>query len=330
MVIDIKNFQKFTQFFIQVKDDFNDTGNVSVHYDNLSVYDKLGITDKDKIKQLEIKKVVEAHDRMELGVSLVNDYGSVYELEEDVMRYVSMNRTPPKDIIKKLKLPFKCIFIETEISSNDVENLGVDKISGMLIQETSLLSRVETGDVGSLSYNNLGRVFLVYYLCEDGGKYWIDEFKIVVDSINDLHIHYSDKDTMKFLRKFLMNFILFINDPEVEWVYHKRDENNVRRRLRKGKPALPSSRKVRVIGKLKKYMDGIRNELTGSKFNFRFWVSGHYRTLSSDKYTRMKGKVIRIEPYQKGQGMLLKRTYELKFEGDDDRKPDDLTMGDIK
>lgn len=327
----MKNYQKFTQFFINVKEDYDKSSmsNIDVHYSFIDYYKKAGITDIEKIKQIELKKAKEASDRMTLGFSLVNEYGSVYELEDDVMRYITMNHAPPKDIVKKLKLPFKSIFIETEITRDDVDSLGVDKICGMLIVETSILSRVELEN-SSLDYKNHGRIFIIYYLCEDMHKYWIDEFKIVIDTIDDLHFHYGDKSTFNFLKRFLMNFILFLNDPEVEYVYHKRDEKNIERRIRQGKSVLPDSRKVRLIGKLKRYIDNVRGDLVKGKFNFRFWVRGFYRTLSSDKYTYMRGKIIRIEPFVKGQGMLLKRSYELSFEKNDERKSDELTMSDVK
>jgi hypothetical protein len=43
----------------------------------------------------------------------------------------------------------------------------------------------------------------------------------------------------------------------------------------------------------------------------------------------MKDKVIRIEPYIKGTGVLLKRTYDLTFQNNDDRKPDELTLDNV-
>lgn len=327
----MKNYQRFKIFFEQLKEDFDKRGlfNIDIHMKD-SFYKKVGISDKDTIRQLEVKKTKEMNDRLDLGLSLTEEYGSVYEVEDDVMRYITMNKTPPKDIIKKMKLPFKSIFIETEITRDDVD-IGIDKIGGILIEETSILSKVDEKFTKNMKYKNEGRIFLVYYFCEDQNKYWIDEFKIRIDEYkDDIKIVYSDMKTFRFLRNFLMNFILFINDPEIELVVHKRGEKNRLRRIRERKIPLPSSRKIRIIGKLKKYVDSVSHGLKKGKFNYRFWVSGHYRTLRSDKFKHKKGQIIRIEPYIKGEGVLLKRTYELSFEKDDDRKPDELTLGDIK
>lgn len=330
----MNNYTRFRQYFSMIREDFlkNGLSNIDIHdiQDKRDFYKKIGITDDEKIKQLEHKKSSETNDRLELGISLVEQYGSVYEIEEDVMRYISMNKIPPKDIVKKLKLPFNTIFIETEFSKEDFPELNVNKIGGMLITETSVLSRVESElKQDTLDYKNLGRAFVVHYFCEENQRYWIDEFKINIDELKELKIHYDSPGTAKFIKRFLMNFILFINDPEVELVYHKRDKKNVERRLRQGKPVLPDSRKVKIIGRLKKYVDGVRSHLQGNKFSFRFWVSGHYRTLTSERYVHMKDKIIRVEPYLKGQGILLKRTYDLSFEKNDDRKVDELTLDGV-
>jgi hypothetical protein len=304
-------------------EDFTARGlnNLAYHYDKQQ-YEKIGITDEQKIEQLEHRKTKEMVDRIGMSLNLVDQYSSVYILKEDLMRYIAMNHTPPKDIIKKLKLPFKCIFIETEITRNDFPDLSVDVISGILVCETEFISSVDA-DAGELKYNNLGRCFLVYYFCNDNQRYWIDEFKIAVDELDGgIKILYRDNGMQRFLKSFLMNYILFINDPETEEVFHTRDEKNVSRRMKQGKMVLPSSRTIRVVGKLKIYMDNLRAGLSGSHYNFSFYVAGHYRTLRSSRYKAKRGAIIRLEPYLKGSGVLLKRTYELDFEKNDNRRRD--------
>lgn len=146
-------------------------------------------------------------------------------------------------------------------------------------------------------------------------------------------IVYDDNKTYRFLNNFIINFLLFINDPEVELVHHKRDETGNRRRISKGKMPLPSSRVVRITGRLRKYVDGLREHLGKGRYRFKFWIRGHTRLLGSDRYTHMKGKIIRIEPYIKGEGVLLKRTYSLDFEKKDVRyqemNDDELDYGDV-
>ena len=300
----------------------NGVDNLDIHIlKKHKFYKKQGITEPQKIKQLELRKGRDMHDRINLNLQLIDDYGSVYEVEDEVMRYISMNK-PPSDrtIIHKLGLPFKSIFIETEITDKDVD-IAVNSIKGLMITESSMyeepLDRKDAKDV--LKLKVLGRMFMVYYLCIDNGRAYIDEIKIDVDKKTHLQFAYDDNKTVKFLHDFIINFLLFINDPEVELVEHKRTEKNKARRIRQKKMPLPSSRKVRLIGKLKKYVDGIHSSLGKIHYNYRFWVRGHVRTLSSDRYTNKKGQIIFIAPYQKGQGILLKRVYSLDFEKGDDR-----------
>jgi hypothetical protein len=325
----MKNYQKFISHFALIRETLkNDPVSDSCISD--PYYKRLGITDPEKIKQLEIKKRKEMEDRIELGLGLVGEYGSVYEIKDDVMRYISVNHLPPSDIMKRLQLPFKSIFIETEITKDDAD-IGVDKISGILITETSLMSKVE--DYVYMKYRTHGMIFIVHYFCEDGMKVWIDEFKITLEDVKKegIDIYYSDKKTSKFLRTFIPNFILFKNDPEVEEVWHERSEKNVKRRMQKGLSPLPSSRHIRVIGKLKVYMDRMSSGLQKGKWNHRAYIGGFYRTLRSDFFTHKKGQVIRVEPHIRGSGILLKRGYELSFEKNDDRKDrDTLDYKEIK
>jgi hypothetical protein len=318
----MKNYIRFRQFFYSKKDDFEKNGfNNAKYHIHKEYYDKIGITDKDKIIQLEYRGEKETIGRIELSLAMVEHYGSVYEIDEDVMRYICLNHAPPKDVIKKLRLPFKSIYIETELTRNDFEEINVDRIFGLLIYETEIA--VDSSSKGTVKRNNLGRCFIIHYFCENEGRYWMDEFNIVVDDMtDDFKIIYSDKVNMKFLKTFLMNFILFVNDPEVEVIEHTRDVKNIQRRIKLGKMILPSSKKVRIIGRLKVYMDGIRKSLIGTGFSHRFWVRGHCRVLKSDWYTSKKGQVIWISPFIKGQGVLLKREYQLDMEKNDVRRRD--------
>ena len=320
----MNNFQQFIYQYRMIEEEFKKHGvdNLDVHIKQKhKFYKKQNITDPEIIKQLEFRKGKEMHDRINLNLSLIDEYGSVYEIEDEVMRYICMNKPPSnREIVRKLGLPFRSIFIETEITKEDVD-INVDTIKGLLISESSIhqepLDKKDAKDV--LKMKKLGRLFVVYYLCIDENKAFIDEIKIDVDKITDLQFAYDDNKTVRFLRDFIMNFLLFINDPEVELVEHKRSEKNRKRRIREGKMPLPSSNKVRLIGKLKKYVDGIHSSLGKAHYNHRFWVRGHARILKSDHYTHKKGQVIRIEPYIKGSGVLLKRTYNLSFEKGDDR-----------
>lgn len=279
-------------------------------------YDKVNMTDPVKIRKYEYEKTKIMNDRIDLAIALVEDYGSLYEIDEAVRRYIILN-DPPKDksFYTRLSLPFKAMFIETEFNKDDA-NIGVENIKGILLLETPKLNAVDS------KLN--GQAFLCYYLCEDYNfkegllNYYIDQF--IIDFTGNQDYFYDDHKTLRFLKKFIINTLLFFNDPEVDFISHKRSAKNKARRLSQGKMPLPDSRQVRLIGKLKKYVDGISHNLTGKHYNYQFWIRGHYRKLSSEMYTNKRGMTIRIEPYKKGEGVMLKRTYELDFEKKDDRK----------
>ena len=315
----MKNFQQFVSYYLMLKEQFEKNGmeEIDIHIKDKKYYKKAGITDLDVIRQLEHRKTKEMNDRIYMNVQLINEYGSVYEISDEVMRYILLNKPPQdREILKKLYLPFKSIFIETEITDKDCE-IGVNNIRGILINQTKMISTKE--DSKGLTFDDLGRIFMVYYLCIDEQKLFIDEFKMDIEKNSPAPIVYDDNKTYRFLNTFIINFLLFINDPEVELVHHKRDEVGNRRRMGKGKMPLPSSRVVRITGRLKKYVDGLRGHLGKGRYSVRFWVAGHSRLLSSDRYTKMRGQIIRLEPYLKGQGVLLQRTYSLDFEKKDVR-----------
>jgi len=312
------NFQKFVNAFAMLKARFDRDGldSINIHHkiSRSKFYKIVGIDDEDKARQYEYQKKVEMDNKIEMAFGMVNQYGSVYEIDETVRRYILLNEPPQdKELLKRLSLPFKAIFIETEITQNDFD-IGVNNISGILLVEATNLNTDDN--------KVTGRTFFVYYLCEEyennTRSVYIDQFLIDFENPN---IFYDDKKTLRFLKKFIANTLLFFNDKEVEWVEHIRGEKNRQRRIKDGKMPLPDSHTVRLTGSLKKYIDGVVSVGGfGGRYHYKFWVSGHYRHLTSDKYTDMKGKWIKIEPYQKGQGFAVERHYELKFAKDDDRK----------
>jgi hypothetical protein len=304
-----------------MKKEFQDHGmeNIDVHLQQKrKYYKKIGVADPEVIKQMEFRKSKEINDSMNLSLQLVDEYGSVYEIEDEVMRYICMNK-PPKDkeILQKLNLPFKSLFIETEITKTDVD-ITMDAIKGMLITEAPIIEE-SNSDKGELKYKTVGRGFKVAYLCMDQGRIYIDEFKLVIDHDIDKEIVYDSMKDMRFFRDFVINFLLFINDPEIELISHVRSAKNRARRIQNRKMPLPSSKRIRLTGTLKKYIDSVSVSLGKMHYNYRFWVRGHSRVLRSERYTHKQGQIISISPYQKGQGVLLKRTYSLDFKKGDVR-----------
>ena len=107
---------------------------------------------------------------------------------------------------------------------------------------------------------------------------------------------------------FVMNFLNFINSPEVSFVAveHSRERNE--KRIEQGKLPIPSRTVIRLNGVLKKYVEEIkRNPIW--HYNYRFFVRGHFRTLRAERYGENICKRLWIPPYIKGRGILIEKEY---------------------
>lgn len=137
-----------------------------------------------------------------------------------------------------------------------------------------------------------------------------DEFKKFNTTI--LQVKMTDKRAKDFVHRFVLNFLNFMHNPEIEYVEHVRSKKNMERRKKAGKPALPSTNKIRVTGTLKRYIDALNyGGHLSSRYGYRFWVRGHFRNYSANRYKDMKGKKQWILPYIKGQGILIEKNYKV-------------------
>ena len=327
----MRNYQMFVEYFKDMEEEFINSGlkNVDVHIINkkrLQHYKAIGMDTEDKIKQYEHKKSKELLDNLNLALELAH----IFEIDTIIKRYLILNKPPQtKEFYRKVALPFKVIFLDIEISKEDYE-IGVDRICGIMITETPIIEQRE--DRKGIKFEKTGMGYRIHYLCLDGDRYFIDEFKIIIDRTN-VPIFYDDRKTLKFLKEFIMNLLVFINDREIQVIERKRSRKNVERRIREGKIPLPDSRLIRLTGTLKKYIDGLKEGLT-RKYSHKFWIRGHMRYLASDKYKQKKGQWIKIEPYIKGEGVLVQRVYKVTDDKTDERikqlRKENLFYDDIK
>ena len=313
------SYQMFVSYFNDIKKTFENNGldDLDIHMVNkirLKHYKMIGIDTDDKIKQYEHKKSKEMFDNIDMALEMSH----IFEIDTIIKRYLILNKPPQtKEFYRNVTLPFKTIFLDTEINGEDCE-IGVDKIMGMMITETPLIVNKE--DLKGIRFEKIGMGYRVHYLCQDKDKMFIDEFKIIIDRTN-VPIFYDDKITLRFLKEFIMNLLVFINDREIQIVERKRNEKSVQRRVKEGKMPLPDSKVIRLTGTLKRYIDSLGGRLTGRHYHFQFWVRGHMRYLASDRYKNKKGQWIKIEPFIKGEGVLVKRVYRITDDKEDDTLP---------
>lgn len=129
-------------------------------------------------------------------------------------------------------------------------------------------------------------------------------------------VYYTSMRNSKFIKEFIINFILFLKDREVIYVTRERSEKSGLRRIKNGKLPLPSSKIIKLTGEIKRYVDSITGTI-GSKLSHRFWVCGHWRTYRSERYKNVMGKVKWIYPFKKGEGMLIKGSYKIQPKDDE-------------
>lgn len=108
-----------------------------------------------------------------------------------------------------------------------------------------------------------------------------------------------------------MNFLDFLNNPEVELLTIDRSDEQNDKRIKGGKPPIPTQKLIKLTGKLKVYINKLESDGL-YKVSHRFWVRGHFRTLrNKTRYGSNSGKKIWILPYIKGSGILIDKNYEV-------------------
>lgn len=138
------------------------------------------------------------------------------------------------------------------------------------------------------------------------------------------------------IRNFIFSFCAFINEPDIDIILHEVNPKNNQRRIERGSMPLPEFRKVTIKGKLRIYVDKQRKEWQGGTHksaSYRYWVRGFYRHFFNKKrYSKIyalddiekkqlgftwseKHKDILkiwVKPFIRGQGLLIKQSWEVK------------------
>lgn len=275
----------------------------------------------------------------EYGESLKHKIGydlslaRVFEIDDRTKRAMLMTNIPKDtEILSTLRLPYKSIFLNLELSSID-EDIGFgNKIAGVLISE----QYVKKNDV----------FFFVFFTLYQETGISFEHFKISFTDIKD-EIEYAKgtKKTQNILKRLVVNTILFINEPDVEYVFRPRSEKNRQRREKQGKMPLPDSYVIKLTGRIKKYFDEFGDSFERDGYSYQFDVRGSWRHFRSEKFKRIRSMNERqlekegyrvkdgypclwIPPFKKGQGVYIKKNYSLeKPLGDDEVDLDSIPEG---
>lgn len=272
--------------------------------------------------------------------NFINDLDSIldkvkmFTIDEETKKLLMLS-TPPK-LNDHLKLPFSHLFIDTKFTSEDfrmvngddiidVFNLGkcrIKEVMGIVLRRGNLLTK--SGTHNELNEKKAGDALRITILSKfevlEGSRPFIF-FDTFYEDVN-LKEEYADMDVTqtsinpivkKFIYNFVISFINFTNNPEVEIIEVERSDSQNLKRIKRGKIPIPSIQSVKVTGKLKIYLDELKNSGLLNDENFyshRFWVRGFYRTLRSvRRYGENVGKRVWILPHIRGVGLLVEKEY---------------------
>jgi len=261
----------------------------------------------------------------------------IFEIDDNIKKLLALTDAPKINEDELVRLPFDNIFLDCEFTKEELEDYGVipklaNKLKGIAVTKGNFIFREEEGlnPISLKDYENREKVGngLRITMCsvfdkDDGGEeVFFDVFNKNVNldeeykgqKIDILENPTSDKDLRDFVHKFILNFLNFLNNPEVEYVEHKRSESNMKRKMKTGKAIIPSTMSIRLNGKLREYIDDISNKGLWH-YEHRFWVRGHYRDLRNERYNEKKR--IFIYPYIKGKGLLIEKDYLVIGDKDD-------------
>jgi hypothetical protein len=241
----------------------------------------------------------------------------VFEISDDVKKLLLLTNTPAMKENKDLHLPYEYMFIDVDFTKEELAELGInikeESICGIFFSIGNLVN----DDKMKQLQVNAGISLRFTSMYRGNGEVWFNTLYHPL-WIHPDYAHFNVKEvgvvkksTKNVIYNFIINFLNFVNNPEVQYVEHIRDSQSNARRIKKGKMALPSSTVVNVNGQLKVYIDQIASH-TKFHCNYRYWVRGHFRTLRDARYGENVGKRIWLLPYIRGEGLLVNKTYKIE------------------
>lgn len=241
-----------------------------------------------------------------------------FEIEDDVKEMLLRTRAPKKP---DLHLPFEYLFLDCKMRKDELLRMNIhldtDEIRGIMVRFGDILywSKEEKPEVVgkdlrlsvcSIDEGN-DEHFVSVTTFSSNIEIWLDRGKVDLDAPSAISLN-----DQKIVRDFVVNFLYFLNNPEVKYVYHERSEKNIQRRIREHKPILPSSYSITITGQTLRYLDEVRAGLR-MECQYAFDVRGHYRQLQSPFYKQKRGVRIWVSHFVKGKdkGFIVEKYYDL-------------------
>lgn len=280
-----------------------------------------GVTDEQTIIFMELRKSKQMDREIKAYLSSCH----VFELDEKHKFLLTLTKNPERDdkkLWQQVRLPFSEIFLDVQFTPEDDDRL-VNSYNGLLIKEMKTFEPEIDSEKKEIKQQFVyGLKCYISGTAVDGTPF-IDKYLFPLIAINSEEqdfntiTRYENKKEAQFFKEFIINFVLFLKEREVEWIIRERTSKNNERRLKEHKVVLPSSKLIRLTGSIKKYVDSISSNDFNKKFSFKFWVRGHWRTLRAERFVEKKDKTIWVTPYIKGEGVLIKKHYAVLPEDED-------------
>lgn len=298
------------------------------------------VTSKYNVSPKTAEEEVEFDNYFNEEIDMALPHAKVFEINDDYKKLLMLTDSPINN--DEINLPFKTMFLDIRFLEEELKELDVElkekieEVVGVLVTERYIVDKELKGMIDDnlmiekskfdelqekiIRENILGKAlkFTIMFKTDTGDEKtseWVwDSFTRNISEYTDKKIDArvcstSNVGLQDFIHRFTLNFLNFLNNPEVEYVEHVRRVENKQRRLKAGKPIIPSTFTINVSGKLKVYIDDMINKSSWT-YGYRFWVRGHFRQLISDKYSIKKR--IWILPFIKGKGVLIEKVYKLK------------------
>jgi len=291
-------------------------------------YKYFGIENDDKILAQEYRNNARQHREIELYIQIAQ----IYEIS-DKHKFLLLKTNNPKhndvELWNNIRLPFPEIFIDVSFQS-DEDGDSFRKISGILLREMKSVNIEKDKDGNLLPITLYGLAVYISGISKAGIPY-LNTFKFPIHSSvgnvkDNFQTIYEDKKEANLIKKFIINFILFLKCREVTYIELKRSSKNREKRIKDGKIPLPNSKVIKLIGELKRYVNSLNDNDFKGKLSYMFKVSGHDRHYRHHRYKNMKGKVQWIESFKKGEGVEIDKVRRII----PDEDPNEIDYEDIK
>ena len=283
----------------------------------------------DKVKEREQYNKEKSRLRMNIGISQTwLSQANIFEVEDKIKK-ICFYTNVPKQAEKQTFLPHNPMFIDVEFTNQDFEMID-KKIVGILLGERKLTTTKQELTELPEKFAQLiamgkqpfyddskivkaGKTIGAYLLVEtQDGNIFLDSVSFshqLNEPFKDFKYQQMRLPTSTLIKRFVINFLNFINNPEVITITKTRSQKGNVRRIKQGKMPLPNSQIIRITGLLKQYIDKNTNHI-GWHYTFRFPVRTHLRRLRG-KDGNVE-KVIKIDKFYKGQGITIEKNYEVK------------------